>query len=170
MILCCLKRCRSRCFTLEWLWHQSDSFVKPGSHLPPSYLRHDSDIVASTFCNTVPIWEQKSPATAEVMSVFTAGMPAKLTRVRLRTHAGGKDLRCFLSRRRYVLICRSSIAGSSGGMWEPGLTCFCGLDLNSTIFIFYTNKNVALIFSVSIRVQKQQIVHRHGVPNRCFYK
>ena len=29
---------------VEWLWHLSDSFVKPGSHLPPSYLRHDSDI------------------------------------------------------------------------------------------------------------------------------
>ena len=42
-------------------------------------------------------------------------MPAKLTRVRLRRHAGGKDQRCFLSRRRYVLICRSSIAGSTRG-------------------------------------------------------
>ena len=104
------------------------------------------------------------------ISVFTAGMPAKLTRVRLRRHAGGKDLRCFLSRRRYVLICLSSIAGSSGGMWEPGLTCFCGLDLNSTFFIFYTLIFYALIFSVTICVQKQRIVHRHAVPNRCFYK
>ena len=43
------------------------------------------------------------------------GMPAKLTRVRLRSHTGGKDLRCFLSRRRYVLICQSSIAGSARG-------------------------------------------------------
>ena len=43
------------------------------------------------------------------------GMPAKLTRVRLRRHTGSKDLRCFLSRQRYVLICRSSIAGSARG-------------------------------------------------------
>ena len=115
---------------VEWLWHQSDSFVKPGSHLPPSYLRHDADIAATTFCNTVPIWVQKSPATAEVMSVFTAVMPAKLTELDFSRHAGGKDLRCFLSRGRYVLIRRSSIAGSSGGMWEPGfiIICFCGLD------------------------------------------
>ena len=47
----------------------------------------------------------------EAMSVFTAGMPEKLTRVRLRRHAGVKNLRCFLSRRRYVFICWSSIGG-----------------------------------------------------------
>ena len=47
--------------------------------------------------------------------VLTVAMPAKLTRVRLRRHAGGKDQRCFLNRRRYVLICRSSIAGSTRG-------------------------------------------------------
>ena len=88
--------------------------VKPGSHMPRSYLRHDSDTAAGAACDTVPIWEQKSPAT-EAMSILTAGIPAKLSRVRLGRHAGGKDLRCFLSRRRYVLICRSSVAGSICG-------------------------------------------------------
>ena len=39
--------------------------------------------------------KHKSPTT-EAMSVFTAGLPAKLTVVRLRRHAGGKDLRRFL--------------------------------------------------------------------------
>ena len=43
------------------------------------------------------IWDQ--------VSVSTAGVPSKLTRVRLRRHASGKDL----------LICRSSIAGSTHG-------------------------------------------------------
>ena len=43
-------------------------------------------------------------------------------------------------------------------------------DSISIILIFYTNKNVALIFSVTICVQKQLVVHRHGVYNRCFYK
>ena len=62
----------------------------------------------------VPIWEQKSPAT-EAMSVFTAGTPAKLTRVQLHRHAGGKDCDVSCCRRRYVLICRRSIAGSTGG-------------------------------------------------------
>ena len=65
-------------------------------------------------CDTVPTWEQKSPAT-EAMSVFTAGMPAKLTRVQLRRHAGGKDCDVFCCRRCCVLICRRSIAGSTGG-------------------------------------------------------
>ena len=51
----------------------------------------------------------------EAMSVFTAGMPEKLTRVR---HTGVKNRGCFLSRRRYVFICWSSI----GGIWELGLT------------------------------------------------
>ena len=54
----------------------------------------------------------------EAMSVFTAGMPEKLTRVRLHRHTGVKNLRCFLSRRRHVFICWSSI----GGIWELGLT------------------------------------------------
>ena len=57
------------------------------------------------------------------MSILTAGIPAKLSRVRLGRHASGKDLRCFLSRRRYVLICRSGIVGSIcryfGGIREP---------------------------------------------------
>ena len=43
------------------------------------------------------IWDQ--------VSVSTVGVPSKLTRVRLRRHASGKDL----------LICRSSIAGSTHG-------------------------------------------------------
>ena len=67
-----------------------------------------------TACDTFPIWEQKLPA-AETMSVFTASMPVKLTWVWLRRHAGSKDLRCFLSWWRYVLICRNSITGSTGG-------------------------------------------------------
>ena len=46
-------------------------------------------------CDTVPIWETKLPAT-EARAVFTAGMPAKLTRVQLCRHASGKDQRCFL--------------------------------------------------------------------------
>ena len=51
-------------------------------------------IAAGTACNTVLIWEQKSSPT-EDMSVFTAGMSGKLTRVQLRRHASGKDLWCF---------------------------------------------------------------------------
>ena len=54
----------------------------------------------------------------EAMSVFTAGMPEKLTRVRLHRHTAVKNLRCFLSRRRYFFICWSSI----GSIWELGLT------------------------------------------------
>ena len=54
----------------------------------------------------------------ETLSVLTAGMPENLTRVLLQRHTGVKNLRCFLSRRRYVFICWSSI----GGIWELGLT------------------------------------------------
>ena len=57
--------------------------------------RDTCDIAAGIARDTVPIGDQKSPAT-EAMSVFTAGMPAKLTRVRLRRRAGGKGPRCFL--------------------------------------------------------------------------
>jgi len=52
------------------------------------------------------------------MTVLTAGIPSKLIRGRLRRHAGGNDQQCFLSRRRYVLIHRSSIAGSTGTYLE----------------------------------------------------
>ena len=48
------------------------------------------------------------------MSVFTAGIPVKLTQVQLHRHAGGKDLPFFLSQWCYVLICQSNIAGSTG--------------------------------------------------------
>ena len=75
---------------------------------------HNSDKAASTACNTFPIWKQKWPAT-ETTSVFTAGMPVKLTQVWLRRHAASKDLWSFLSRQRYFLICRNSITGSTGG-------------------------------------------------------
>ena len=54
-------------------------------------------------CDTVPIWETKLPAT-EARAAFTAGMPAKLKT---------SDVSCC--RRRYVLIRRRSIAGSTGG-------------------------------------------------------
>ena len=42
---------------------------------------------------------------SDQVSVFTAGVPAKLTRLRLRRHVGGEDL----------LICRSSFASSTHG-------------------------------------------------------
>ena len=33
--------------------------VKSGSHMPRSYLRHNSDTSAGAVCNTVPIREHK---------------------------------------------------------------------------------------------------------------
>ena len=111
----------------------------------PSYLRHS----AGAAWDTVPIWEQKSPAT-ESLSVFTAGMPAKLTRVQLRRHAGGKDCDVSCCRRHYVLICWRSIARQYrrlcrryfGGKWEPGFTLIFvpgGICLSLFIFLGFTN-------------------------------
>ena len=40
--------------------------VKSGSHMPRSYLRYNSDTSAGAVCNTVPIWEHKSPATEAI--------------------------------------------------------------------------------------------------------
>ena len=91
--------------------------------------RATCDIAAGAACETVPIWETKLPAT-EAMSVFTAGMPAKLTRVQLCRHAGGKDQRCFMLPaalcphtsdkycRQYRRLCRRYF----GGIWEPRFT------------------------------------------------
>ena len=31
------------------------------SHMPPNYLQHTVAVAAGTACDTVPIWEQKSP-------------------------------------------------------------------------------------------------------------
>ena len=56
-------------------------------------------------CDTVPIWETKLRAT-EARAVFTAGMPAKLTRVQLCRHAGGKTSDVSCCWQRYVLIRR----------------------------------------------------------------
>ena len=76
--------------------------------MPPSHLRHDSDTATGTACDTFPMWEQKSPATQRPCQSLPPALPEKLSRVRLRGHTGVKNLWCFLSRRRYVLICRSS--------------------------------------------------------------
>ena len=64
------------------------------------------------------------------------------TRVQLRRHAGGKDLRCFLGvcccRRPYVLICWSYIAGSC--CFSPLLFCVRQINIysrnRSHFFIF----------------------------------
>ena len=48
------------------------------------------------------------------MSVCAAGTPAKLTRVRLRRHAGGKDWH-GLCCRRLLFSYRNGVAGSTGG-------------------------------------------------------
>ena len=84
---------------------------------PASYLRHcDKTPTRLQVLPTILFrYENTSSRQQRPSQVLTADMPAKLTRVRLRRHAGGKDQRCFLSRRRYVLICRSSIAGSTRG-------------------------------------------------------
>ena len=116
---------------VEWLWHQSDSFVIKAwfsfaAELPATWRRHSCHYFL----------QYRSDMSTEVagnsrgyVSLYRRHA-CEVDWVGLRRHAGGKDLRCFLSRRRYVLIRRSSIAGSSGGMWEPGyiIICFCELD------------------------------------------
>ena len=52
--------------------------------------RSTCDIATGTACDTVPIWEQKSPAT-ETMSAFTSGMPAKSNSSQLRRRARSTD-------------------------------------------------------------------------------
>ena len=71
--------------------------------MPPSHLRHDSDTATGTACDTFPMWEQKSPATHR-------GHVSLYRRHCLRSWVefDFAGLWCFLSRRRYVLICRSS--------------------------------------------------------------
>ena len=56
--------------------------------------RYTCNMAAGTAWDTVPIWEQKWPATL-LIPVFTPGMPAKLTQVQFRRHAhvGGRALR-----------------------------------------------------------------------------
>ena len=101
----------------KWLVYSGSKAVH--RHVSPSPL--SGQMYRGATCDTVPIWEQKSLAT-EAMSVFTAGMPAKLTRVQLRRHTGGKDCDVSCCRRFCVLICRRTIAGSTGGIWEAGFS------------------------------------------------
>ena len=76
--------------------------------------RATCDIAAGAACDTVPIWEQKSPATFQ-----------------LRMHAGGKDLRCFLLpaascphvSEKYRRQCRRLYRRYFGGIWAPGFKC-----------------------------------------------
>ena len=104
--------------------------------------RATCDIAARAACDTVPIWEQKSPAT-EAMSVFTASMPAKLTRVQLRRHASGKDCDVSCFRQRYVLICPRTIAGSTGGYVAGTSATYENQALHRTIRRFWAHHSVA---------------------------
>ena len=70
------------------------------------------DMAAGIAWDTVPIWKQMWPPTL-VIPVFIAGMSAKLTRVQLRRHAGGKVLRYAPAA--HVLIRPRSSLGSAGG-------------------------------------------------------
>ena len=92
--------------------------------MPP---RCTCDMAAGTAWDTVPIWEQKWPATL-LIPAFTPGMTATLNQVQLRRHAGGRARRCRAlgaggacsdssekCTRRYRRLRR-------GGVWEPGLT------------------------------------------------
>ena len=112
-----------RNWRLTWRWKPIAAGGGEGGRVswvlicPASYLRHcDKTPTRLQVLPTILFrYENTSRRQQRPSQVLTAGMPAKLTRVRLRRHAGGKDQRCFLSRRRYVLICRSSIAGSTRG-------------------------------------------------------
>ena len=88
--------------------------IKPGSQ-----CRRSTCYMTPTGLPVLPAipfrYENRSRRQQTLWQSLPPGMLAKLTRVRLRRHTGGKDLRCFLSRRRYVLICPSSIAGSARG-------------------------------------------------------
>lgn len=85
------------------------------------------------------------------MSVFTAGMPAKLTQVWLRRHACSKDLRCFLSRRHYVLICQSSITGSTDGYITGTLTAYANQALfcHASLLHFNLVTEIYVVWSFS---------------------
>ena len=67
--------------------------------------------------DTVPIWEHKWPATLVIL-VFIAGMPAKLIRVQLRRHAGGKVLRWVLLSAVHALIRPRSSPGGTGDYFQ----------------------------------------------------
>ena len=72
------------------------------------------DMAAVSAWDTVPIWEQKWRATL-IIPVFTAGMTAKLTRVQLSRHAGGKALWWLKLLAVHVLIRPRCSPGSTGG-------------------------------------------------------
>lgn len=96
-------------------------------------------IAAGTCCDTVRIWEQKSPATRNITSLY-------------RPHA------CE-ARRRFVLICRSSIAGSSGGCVAGTSAAYENQALNSRIHLFIYRPALPLT-SLSLTI----VVHH---SNRC---
>ena len=53
--------------------------------------RSTRDMAAGTACDTSPTYEDTTPPATRNITVFTAGMRAKLNSTQLRRHAGGKD-------------------------------------------------------------------------------
>ena len=106
------------------------------------------DMAAGTTWDTVLIWEQKW-SVMFLLPVFTAGMPAKLTWVKLRRHASGKALRWLELPAVHVLIRPRSSPGGTDSynagalevLWEPGLGvikfgCTCGNDCLPTTEVY----------------------------------
>ena len=66
-----------------------------------------------TAWDTVPIWEQKWPAILVIL-VFSAGMPAKLTRVQPHRDAGSTALQWLLLLAAHNITCVKSSPGGTG--------------------------------------------------------
>ena len=107
-----------------------------GSFMPPSYLPHSC---WNLLRYRSDMWEQKSPATRNIARVYCR-------------HA------CEV-RRRFVLICRSSVAGSSGGCVAGTSAAYENQALNSHIHLFIYQPALPLT-SLSLTI----VVHHN---NRC---
>ena len=97
-----------------------------GQQRPPLVLRCRPGLDAAELPATYEIcYESRSRRQQRPCQSLPPECLRSWTRVQLRRHAGGKDLRCFLGvsccRRRYVLICWSYIAGSC--CFSPLLFC-----------------------------------------------
>ena len=111
--------------------------------------QYTCDMAAGTAWDTVPIWEQKWPATL-LIPVFTPSMLAKLTQVQLRRHAGGRALWWLKLPAAHVLIRLRTVPGDTGGYLTDTSSAYD----NQALLRCYVHKVTFTLYQIAFRVDK----------------
>ena len=115
-------------------------------------------MAAGNTWDTVLTREQKRPGRS-LLPLFTAGMPAKLTRVQLRRYAGGKALRGLELQATRVLI---PPTGSPGGTGDYNAGASAASENQAYKYVMFVNVRVHIAYESYNKVPEHYYRGRVG--------